>query len=532
MKNYFKGNANCLLLALLFLLNCSLTLAQMEPVNVKNLGALANGINDDTKFIQDAIKSAYNASLSNTGWREPIKIIIPAGHYKVTRPLIDANSGIPAGKFVFEGEGWQNTIIEFKPNSENFLFDNKQIFGFTTFSGIEFRSNQIGKLMNGVGGGTGNAQSFIFDKCSFQNWNNIITSTGGTMMSEVTFRDCKINGSNEKSILFNLNNAQGVNWRFFATDIESIRGIVFNFLQSSTINIYQGSFIPQGNGIVFNIPSNANRNSFGPNNTPQVNCNGARFEMHDKSQLINIKAPKVNIGFDFYSCGMGGHNITNQFVIETTDFGRISFINCDNFSKYKFKHTIDNSSSYVNPLKITFINNSPSLGDLKQSECTQVVNDAGSPIYSFINCGINGDIRPFANSSYFVPDNYVPLRVSKNIFSSSPSNNYTAFPVKNNDYTEVWRIKIPDVNILAMRLYIVEGNGQSSQNSEFDLKLTNKDGGVIFIQDIYSTQRSQRVYEWNKAVYQSKSDELILYFKPKSYNANKYGIKSFIVLEY
>ncbi len=155
--------------------------SQNNRIYIKSRISTQSRINDDTEIFKKAIQSAYTASISIKGWREPIKIIIPAGHYRITRSLIDNKSMVHAGKFIFEGDGWQNTVIEFVPDKEDFLFNNQQLFGFTTFSGIDFRSNHKGKFMNGVGGGSGNAQSFIFDNCKFSNWSSIISSTGSTM---------------------------------------------------------------------------------------------------------------------------------------------------------------------------------------------------------------------------------------------------------------------------------------------------------------------------------------------------------------
>lgn len=255
--------------------------------------------------------------------------------------------------------------------------------------------------------------------------------------------------------------------------------------------------------------------------------------MREKSQLIKISTSKVYACFDFYSCGMGGYNITDQFVIETTDTGRISFINCDNFEKYRFKHSIANSHSYTNPLKIIFVNNSPSIESLNQGECTKVVNDAGSPIYSFFNCGINGDIRPFAISSYYTPSNHAPMRVSKRIFSPSPYYNRTDVNIVKGRWNEMWRIKIPDVNFLSMKLYITNGYNYGSLPPEFEIKLTNKNGQIVFLQDKYSQNEiDQKVYDWHIPVYLSLSDELVLYVRPINYNGAKYGITSFVVVEY
>ncbi len=164
-----------LLLILQFIMG-SLMYAQNNRIYIKSGDVTFSTRKDDTEIFKKAIQSAYQASISKKGWREPIKIVIPAGHYRITSSLIDSQSMVHAGKFTFEGDGWQNTVIEFFPDHESFLFDNQQLFGFTRFSGIDFRSNNKGKFMNSVGGGSGNAQSFIFDNCKLSNWNCFISS--------------------------------------------------------------------------------------------------------------------------------------------------------------------------------------------------------------------------------------------------------------------------------------------------------------------------------------------------------------------
>ena len=533
MRNYFNLLSKSFCLFLVFFANIDTTvLSQNMTINVREIGASANGKSDDTDFFIKAIESAYKKSKVKSGWREPMKIFIPSGHYIISKPILDKASNVYGGKFVFEGEGWQNTIIEYNPNVDSYLFDNQQMIGFTTFIGIDFRSNNKGLFMHGVGGGTGNAQSFIFEKCKFSKWETIISSQGNSMMSEVTFRDCKINGSDERSVLFQLNNQQAVNWRFISTDIESVGGIIFDFTKGCSINFYQGSIIPIGKSIVFNVNEKADVNSFGGGNNPLVNCIGVRFELKDKSKLISINKFNVNSNFDFYSCGMGGENITDQFAVETMDSGVITFINCENLKKFKFKHNISNSTSWTKPLRVIFINKCPPLDFMSNSVCNKVVNDAVTPIYSFINCGINTDIRPFAKGSYFTPINSTPIKVSKNVFSPSPMSNRTDITIKKS-WNEMWRIKLPDVNILSMKLYITDGINYGSKTSDFEIKLTNKAGTVIFIQDNYSQSKArQRVYEWKIPVYSASSDEMILHVKPINYDGAKFGITSFVVLEY
>ena len=97
----------------------------------------------------------------------------------------------------------------------------------------------------------------------------------------------------------------------------------------------------------------------------------------------------------------------------------------------------------------------------------------------------------------------------------------------------MWRIKLPDVNILSIKLYITKSYNYGSIPPEFEIKLANKNGDVVFLQGIYSQSKNeQMVYNWQVPVYLSSSDELVLYVKPINYNGEKFGIKSFVVTEY
>ncbi len=44
----------------------------------------------------------------------------------------------------------------------------------------------------------------------------------------------------------------------------------------------------------------------------------------------------------------------------------------------------------------------------------------------------------------------------------------------------MWRIKIPDINILSMKLYITKSYNYGSIPPEFEIKLINKNGDLVF----------------------------------------------------
>ncbi|MCW3160701.1 hypothetical protein [Chryseobacterium oryctis] len=381
---------------------------------------------DITKLLQFVIKMAYQLSQTTNGWKEPLKIKIPTGKFLVTDTLIDTSLDVNAGKFILEGEGYQNTIIKFEPNTEKFLFNNDKIFGYTTFSNIGFISNGSGKFMNAIGGGNGNAQSLLFTGCSFNYFKTILDVTGDTMMSEITFRDCKIKDAPENSVLFKLNNPQAVNWRFYSTDIENNFGIIFDFYAGSTISYYQGSIISKHTTekIIFRVNNVADPNKFGSGNSPQLQINGVRFELRDNTKLIKIDNEDVEFSAKFDNCGMGGYNLdTSIYTIDIKGKGNFIFDNCTNYQNFKFKHQVRNADSYLHPAKIKFINTCPDLELINNGSCNEVFNTGGYPIYVFENCGLNSYYRPFGRDTFFLNNDY--YKISKKIISKGSRNNGT-----------------------------------------------------------------------------------------------------------
>ena len=495
--------------------------------NTKYVNVLSkkDGIKTDTQIFKETIQEAYDKSINITGWRSPLVIEIPSGEYRINDTIIDVNLNIEGGRFVFRGQGYQNTKIIFTPETEKFLIENKAIFGFTTFEGITFESNNIGKFMNAVGGGSGNCQSFTFEKCKFENFKNIITVTGGTMCSEVTFRDCKINGGDNDSILFNLNNSQAVNWRFFATDIEAFNGILFNYLAGTSISYYQGSIIPINNGIVMNIDGNANPNLFGEGNAPLLNANGVRFEMRDNSKLINVIEAHSFVTAQFTCCGMGGDNIeTDKFICNLKLNNRIIFDNCYNLNNYKFKHTI-NENAYVYESYIEFRNVCPN-NILENSSVNVVNNIKGNPIYNFINCGINGSTRLGEKSAC----SRTLLTTSRHLIEFNENKK----PVFNNiavDTPFTLEYEIKGIYLCSLGLHIEKAWTGGYGDMTFDVKVYNGDKSIMYCNG--TLESSKGISLTSNNIFKSiDDDKIIIEFTPKSIWGSTFSCIPHLIFEY
>ena len=406
---------------------------QMDTITKKvNILELKNKnpLLTDTEIFRNAIKNAFDNNTTLAGeWKSGMIIEIPNGVYNIDDTIFDSTLNIIGAKFIFKGYGNQNTYINFTPSTEKFLIDNDNKIGFCSFEGIYFKSNNLGKFMRGT---TGNAQNFRFTDCTFSQFKTIIDCNGSTMMSEVTFDKCKIANSDENSKLFILNNSQAVNWRFYATDIESFRGICFECLAGQTIYYYQGSIIPY-NATVIHLNSSANTNLFGGGNRPHFAFYGVRFELKDATRLQHTEQANTNFHTYFNSCGMGGLSsggfVGEKYPLVLSQRGKIIFDNCHNFAHYKMNETIDNNS-YTSPKEIIFRN-----CDINRNEF--ITNSNGNDVSNvggYATLNFDGDIVKNRYHSDNIPNltprnHYITFHNSEDVLCSISGKDVSEFEI-------------------------------------------------------------------------------------------------------
>jgi hypothetical protein len=169
--------------------------------------------------------------------------------------------------------------------------------------------------MEELSGVVGNAQSMYFHRCSFSNFHTILklgkVANAATMTSETLFSECKISncGTIENPCeLFILDNQQSVNNRFYATDIEGFRGILFKYKEGNAIAYYQGSIIPLSGSTIVD-GTELNGNTSGAGNKPSLTMWGCRFELRGNTKLLNHGTNWGNLVLSFNECGMGCSNL-------------------------------------------------------------------------------------------------------------------------------------------------------------------------------------------------------------------------------
>ena len=372
-----------------FALNCNFTgKSSNNELNVEWFGAVGDGETDSTQAFKNVLKIAYN-SLENTGNsynKRSAVINIGVGSYKVINSIIDEDSELLYGAFLFKGQGYVSSIIKYEGDANTYLFDNKNIFAYTSFKDIGFLGNNENNFMHLYSAGDPNiTQSIIFDRVRFGSFKTLMNAEGSTMCSEVNFINCKIVGFSESSVIFIMNNLNAVNWRFWGTEIEQTNGVVFRLLKGSFISLYSGSFIPF-KGTFIEVPEEADNATFWYTNSPQVCMYSCRFELRGLSKLLSVRNPAY-LGFSFYSCNMGGSNITEEadtYQIEALSNNsrnqlRIHFVDCANFENYKMKSVAD-ESSYAYFTELTFDRCIINIDEFISSMyCTNINNSEGYP---------------------------------------------------------------------------------------------------------------------------------------------------------
>lgn len=307
-----------------------------------------NELEDATDKIKMVFRLSYN-SVNNTGWRDCVPIYFGASTYNTKGSIID--STITAGRLTVFG----NRATTFNHTGDTPLLNNLGYIGFATFYGIAFKGNGTNtfSVMKG-----GNAQSVYYKECRFINWKTVASYTGSVMASEMVFDLCKINSCGNvgnPATLFIFDNPQSVNNRFICTDIESIHGTIFKLLSGANITMYQGSIILNSNSIeepfcFISVPSEADPNNFGQNNTPNIIVTESRFELRGYGRLVNKIGYSAALSACFENCGLGGFNITKDETIQTIHLNGacdLLFNNCFNTTNFScYSNSIDNNPKF------------------------------------------------------------------------------------------------------------------------------------------------------------------------------------------
>jgi hypothetical protein len=281
-------------------------------LNVKNYGAVGDGVADDSSAFAAALDVAKSSSVSFPGvfgdsiHRGQIKIVVPAGVYRIVQPeaMLSPTSTRIAG-LVFEGAGLSVSNIFFDPaapGAEVFLCSNTDGGGGwmnMTFKDLTFQADD-------------NNASFMYSESDggpqyvkFQNvewngrWKRGVVLEGTNNNSEMTWNECSIAGFWQ--VFFDIAPDDQVGgdlfvcYDFYAPRVWIDSGTFIKATRGGSINVYGASIMLMGDGtadVIFADLAGV-ANYVGPT---RFQLNGARVEqLHDRAKIIRCTWPHGNV---------------------------------------------------------------------------------------------------------------------------------------------------------------------------------------------------------------------------------------------
>jgi hypothetical protein len=169
-------------------------LATFNTINVRNYGAVGDGVTDDTAAFQDAVAAAKASArtIPQSLWPDQfgtVVIEVPPGDYRLTDSLLgpeNMTSKLVGLKLRGAGDGISNIIYD--PASAGNLCEN-DYWQSLQFEGLGFFAATPGSTFMFTNT-TNNAQRYQFLSCSFRYWRYGFRLEGNNNNSEYFFVNC------------------------------------------------------------------------------------------------------------------------------------------------------------------------------------------------------------------------------------------------------------------------------------------------------------------------------------------------------
>lgn len=341
--------------------------ARPDVLNVKDYGAVGNGVADDSAAFAAAFAAASGARVNNatisSNWTGQRVIEIPAGVYKITadKAMMDDLGIARTGGLVFHGAGRGVTIIMFQPAADNYsLMYNNDDWLTVNFQGIEFWCGgshaATATWMKSVS--HGGAQNYTFNDVMWMGlWRYGIAMSGDNNNSEMTWYSCNMNGfaepvgANPTAFLYadSSGSDQFVNYSFFGCNFECNGNFVW-LEKGGNVNVYGGSYIhisPSADVSFFTLKGNTHADG-----TMRIQMDGARVEHRNShSKLIDCEWGGGSVKFDSCDCssaeyvsGSASWNVAT-FHAGNNPGPSVVFDNCDLMGTHTYLYGL-NAWSY------------------------------------------------------------------------------------------------------------------------------------------------------------------------------------------
>lgn len=312
-------------------------------VNVKDFGAIGDGVADDSNAIKSAISymcsKAKFINETNT-WKSYMPVLyFPSGKYLVTQNgALNCVGGALQG-YNIKGSGYLNTEILF--TGEDYLLTNgdDNWFGFSYIEDLSIRGNGNNNFWK-IKSRNGSPQANRFRRVNFVNLNNCVTVSFGTANANADlfrFDSCKANTINGWVFGVDSNsNSQSIVHSFNDCDFEAINGYIIYLKSGGIIEIRGGSWILNQNGRAFHF-DDLGGTGIGESNKI-VNVYGTKFEYQyyssddTKLDYYPLFYNNSRMFLNFFNCNLNQFaykgNSEKSFYGYIGEVGQVLFENC------------------------------------------------------------------------------------------------------------------------------------------------------------------------------------------------------------
>jgi len=472
----------------------ALSLAVTNRINVKDYGAVGDGVTDETaafKAVRDAVKAAYRTNPEYAGANEAnIEIFIPAGDYLITEAgaMMDSTFTTVVEGARWVGAGYGATQIIYNPTVAGPLFYNNNALLDYGFEGIRFMGKSATSDLL-YSNSTSKAKSAKFIHCHFSGvWRYGVHLVGTNTNSEYSFDNCRWDGDWTAFLYTPEAGAsnQFLNYWFNNPIYWSEVSPMVTMKVGGHITIVGGDFSgfqPTSETYLFNLGSDATAGD----GVQAFDIYGARFELiTDDAKFLYCEwdyGAITLVGCDFSSQRTGRTDTAPmaKFRIINNDGPMIGFYNCQLLGVIEFTYS---TSTYLYPKRVLFENcdflEAANFDAAFSFTSEAASNHGGKPVIRLRNCRCR-NIENIAADADINWQINTGATTSRKIISMKtiPGNlpNAALYPT-------VDAVLPLNAVILSIRLYVPAGDVVEADAATFTVQTTEAVPTVLFTKTI------------------------------------------------
>lgn len=472
----------------------SLSLGTANRLNVKDYGAVGDGVTDDTesfKAIRDAVKAAYRTNPEYAGSKIiNFEVFIPAGDYLITeaQSLMDSTFTVVVENLKFVGAGYGATQIIYDPAVAGPLFYNNNAHLNYGFENIRFTGKSATSDLL-YSNSTAQAKSAKFIHCHFSgNWRYGVHLVGTNTNSEYSFDNCRWDGDWTAFLYTPEDGAsnQFLNYWFNNPIYWSNSSPMVTMNVGGHIKIIGGDFSgfqPESETYLFNIGSDATAGD----GVQTFEIYGTRFELkNDDAKFLYCSwdyGAITLVGCDFSSQKTARTNTAPmaKFRIINNDGPMIGFYNSQLIGVIEFTYASD---TYKYPKRILFENcdfvEASNFEDAFSFSSELASNHGGKPVIRLRNCRCRNIENIAADADINWQINTGATTSRKIISMKTVPGNLPSAAL----YPTVDAILPLNAVILSIRLYVPAGDVAESDSATFTVQTTESVPTVLFTKTI------------------------------------------------